>query len=133
MTPMWRYQWVHAVKNSCLRGLTCGVLDHKSRPPEFDSWRGHTWSVFHLWVHFITFGGRSAHLAYNVYKSGRKTSIINHHHMELNSGVQYKPLIWLQCVAVSVTMSRLKVSRWVVIIVNEHNGRSLATSLGSTR
>jgi len=32
--------------------------------------------VFHLWLHFITFGGRSAHLAYHVHKGGRKTSII---------------------------------------------------------
>jgi hypothetical protein len=27
-------------------------------------------------IRFITLGGRSAHLAYHVYKSGRKTSII---------------------------------------------------------
>ena len=32
--------------------------------------------LFHLWFSFITFGGRSAHLAYLVHKSGRKTSII---------------------------------------------------------
>ena len=32
--------------------------------------------LFHLWRRFITFGGRSAHLAYHVHKSGRKTSII---------------------------------------------------------
>jgi len=34
------------------------------------------WRVFHLWVRFITFGGRSAHLADHVHKSGRKTLII---------------------------------------------------------
>jgi len=32
--------------------------------------------LFHLWLLFITFGGRSAYLAYHVHKSGRKTSII---------------------------------------------------------
>ena len=34
------------------------------------------WRLFHLWLRFITFGGRPAHLAYRVHKSGRKTSII---------------------------------------------------------
>jgi len=32
--------------------------------------------VFHLGLPFINFGGRSAHLAYHVHQSGRKTSII---------------------------------------------------------
>ena len=54
------------------------VLDHRSQPPGFESRSGHIWRVFHLWLHLITFGGRSAHLhlAYHVHKSGRKTSII---------------------------------------------------------
>jgi len=30
--------------------------------------------VFHLLLRLITYGGRSARLAYRVYKSGRKTS-----------------------------------------------------------
>ena len=42
----------------------------------FESRRGHIWRLFHLWLRFITVGGRSAHLAYHVHKSGRKTSII---------------------------------------------------------
>ena len=37
---------------------------------------GHISRVFHLWLRFITFGGRSAHLAYLVQKNGRKISII---------------------------------------------------------
>ena len=52
------------------------VLDHRSLPPVFESRRGHVWRLFHLWIRFITFGGRSAHLAYLVYKPGRKTLII---------------------------------------------------------
>ena len=32
--------------------------------------------MLHLWLRFITFGGRSAHLAYRVHKRGRTTSII---------------------------------------------------------
>jgi len=34
---------------------------------------------------FITFGGRSAHLAYHVHKSGHKTSIVHHHQMCVKS------------------------------------------------
>ena len=59
-----------------LRGLVGSVLDHRSLPPEFESRRGHIRKVFHLRLRFITFGGRSAHLAYRVHKSGGKTSII---------------------------------------------------------
>jgi len=52
------------------------VLDHRSLPPVFESRRGHIWRLFRLLLRLITFGGRSAHLAYLVQKSGRKTSII---------------------------------------------------------
>jgi len=38
--------------------------------------RVHIWRMFHLWLRFITFGGRSAYLAYHVHKSGRKTPIV---------------------------------------------------------
>ena len=44
--------------------------------PEFESRHRHMWRVFHLWLPFITFGGRLAHLAYPVHKSGRKTPIV---------------------------------------------------------
>ena len=52
------------------------VLDHRSLPPVFESGCGHIWRLFRLSLRLITFGGRSAHLAYHVHKSGRKTSII---------------------------------------------------------
>ena len=52
------------------------VLDHRSLPPGFESRSGHIWRLFHLWLRLIISGGRSAHLAYYVHKSGRKTSII---------------------------------------------------------
>ena len=55
-----------------LRGPVGSALDHRSLPPEFESRRGQIWRVFHLSLRFITFGGRSAHLAYHVHKSGRK-------------------------------------------------------------
>ena len=42
----------------------------------------HTWRMFRLSLRLITFGGRSAHLAYLVHKSGCKTSIIIIHHFE---------------------------------------------------
>ena len=59
-----------------LGGLIGSALDHGSLQSEFESRRGHILRVFHLWLRFITFGGRSAHLAYRVHKSGRKTPII---------------------------------------------------------
>jgi len=64
------------VEWSWLRVLVGSALDHRSLPPEFESRGRHIWRVFHLWLRFITFGGRSAHLAYHVHKSSRKTSII---------------------------------------------------------
>jgi len=60
-----------------LRGLVGSTLGHRSLPPKFESRRENIWRVFHLWLPFIRFGGHSAHLAYHVHKSGRKTSI-NH-------------------------------------------------------
>jgi len=45
-------------------------------PPKFEPRRGHIWRMFHIWLHFITFGGRSADLTYHVHKSGLKTLII---------------------------------------------------------
>ena len=55
---------------------SCSVLDHISLAPVFESRRGHIWRSFHLWLRYITFGGRSAHLAYHVHKSGCRTPII---------------------------------------------------------
>jgi len=52
------------------------VLDYRWLPPVFESRREHIRSLFHLRLRFITFWGRSAHLAYHVHKSGRKTPII---------------------------------------------------------
>ena len=71
-----RFAILFDVAPGCLRGLVGSTLDHRLQLPEFESRRGHIWSVCHLWLHFITFGGHSAHLAYHVHKSGRKTSII---------------------------------------------------------
>ena len=44
------------------------VLDHRSLPPVFESRRGHIWRLFRLSLRLITFGSRSAHLAYLVHK-----------------------------------------------------------------
>ena len=64
--------------SGCLSGLTGRALDHRSLIPKFKPRRGHIWTVFHLWLRLINFGARSAHLAYRVHKSGRKTSIKYH-------------------------------------------------------
>ena len=52
------------------------VQDNRSLPPVFESRCGHIWRLFHIWLRFITFGGRSAHLVYDIHKGRRKTSII---------------------------------------------------------
>ena len=67
---------LHLLNDGRLCGLTGSVLDHRSLPPVFESRRGDIWRVFHLWLRFITLGGRSAHLAYHVHKNGRKIAII---------------------------------------------------------
>ena len=61
------------------------MLDYRSLPPVFESRRGYIWRLFHLWLRFVTFGGRLAHLVYHVHTSGRKTSITN-----------IKPHTWLK-------------------------------------
>jgi hypothetical protein len=60
-----------------LHGLVGCSLEHRSLPAEFEYWCGHSWRVFHLGLSF-RIGCRSAHLAYLVHQSGRKTSIIIH-------------------------------------------------------
>ena len=69
------------------------VLDHRSLPPVFESWRGHIWRLFHLWLRFITFGGRSAHLAYHVHKNGCKTPIIIIHQSKSHKS-QNNFIVW---------------------------------------
>jgi len=49
------------------------VLEHRSLPSVFESRRGDIWRLFHLWLLFTVFRGRSAHLAYHMHKSGIKT------------------------------------------------------------
>jgi len=63
-------------KAGCLHGLAaaCRITAHYH--PCSNLRVGISEGVFHLGLHFITFGGRLAHLAYPVHKSGRKTSII---------------------------------------------------------
>ena len=56
--------WSHRVPPWC----SGSVLDHRSLLPVFESRRGYIWRLFHLWLRFITFGGRSAHLVYHVHK-----------------------------------------------------------------
>jgi len=69
-----------SIVNVCMKKGTpwssCSLLDHRSLPPVFKYRRGHIWGSFHPWLRFITYGSRSAHLAYHAHKSGHKTSII---------------------------------------------------------
>ena len=62
--------WSHLCNGGRLRGLVGSVLEYGSLPPAFESRCRHMWRVllFHLWLRFITFGGRSTHLAYPVHK-----------------------------------------------------------------
>ena len=74
----------------CLRGLAvaCWITDHY-----------HPCSILGVGISegcFITFGGRSVHLAYHVHKSGRKTSIIiiifyQCMHNNKHGYIQFKP------------------------------------------
>ena len=59
-----------------LRGLavSCGTTYHYHPCSNLCVGISEGWFIF---LTFITFGGRSAHLAYRVHKSGRKTPIIN--------------------------------------------------------
>ena len=75
------------------------VLDHRSLPPVFESRCRHIWRLFRLWLRLITFGGRSAHLAYFVHKSGRKTSIIIFQVKGICDILRdYLPMIFIVCV-----------------------------------
>ena len=64
------------------------VFDHRSLPPVFESRRWHIWRLRHLWLRFITFGIRPAHLAYHVHKCGCKTPINLSLYLSLSSIVQ---------------------------------------------
>ena len=78
-TYIYRYRFHNpGIRCLPLHGLTGRALDHRSLPHVFESRRGHIWRVFHLWLCFITFGGRSAHIAHHVHKRAGKTSILNH-------------------------------------------------------
>ena len=77
LCPIWDTITVILARLGHLCGLVSSVLDHRSLPPEFESWHGHICRLFHLWLHFITFSGCSAHLAYHVHKSGHKKSMLN--------------------------------------------------------
>ena len=56
-----------------LHVLSCSAVGHKSIAPGFKLCMGYVSRVFHLSLRLITFGGRSAHLAYLVRISGHKT------------------------------------------------------------
>ena len=72
VTRAFIHSFIHSSIHSFIQGPPpwsgCSVIDHISLPPVFESRRGHILRVFHLWLRLITFVGRSAHLAYHVYK-----------------------------------------------------------------
>ena len=95
------------------------MLDNRSLPPMFELRCEHTWRVFHLWLRFITFWGRSAHLAYQVHKSGRKTPIIIIIH-------------WENAIVLRFLLPRSMIYvREKRIIPSEHEQRSCVTTLVS--
>ena len=94
---LWRFRYVshrlprHGGAPQWSNG--CG-LDHRSLPPLFESRRGEGAypKVVSSLTSLITFGGRSAHLAYRVHKSGHKTPIITSIiiHIALLSRISWK-------------------------------------------
>ena len=62
--------------------------------------RRHIWKLFHLWLRFITLGGCSDHLAYDVHKCGLETSFIiiiiitNTHKIWALHAEDAIPIIW---------------------------------------
>jgi len=55
-------------------GLTGSAVGYRSIVPGLKPRSSYVRRVFHLSLRSITSGGRSAHLAYPVHKSGRKTA-----------------------------------------------------------
>jgi len=52
---------LYMLSSSSSRGASVvSVLHHSLLPRVFESRRGHIWTVYHRWLPFITFGGRSA-------------------------------------------------------------------------
>ena len=62
------------IYQGCFHGLSFSVVGHRSIATGFKPRPGYVRRVFHLSLRLVTFGGRSAHLAYLVHKSGCKTS-----------------------------------------------------------
>jgi len=57
----------------CPHGSTVNAAGHTTLTPLFELQLGYIWTLFRHSLRPITFGSRSAHLAYRVHKSGRKT------------------------------------------------------------
>jgi len=94
------------------------VLDYRSLPPVFKSRRGHIWRLFCLSLRLITFGSRSAHLAYLVHKSGRKTSIIiiiiiKHNTLFKQSYIYISTLAELPTITISAESLRFSLRHYV--------------------
>ena len=119
-----------------LPGFPVGsALDHRSLPPEFESWHGHIWRVFHLWLCFITVGGCSAHLAHHVHKSGHKTSIIIMYGVLQNSTpCYYLSLSLYLCVCVCMcgvfhVSTKARLSHFLQYILQAWPSLSLTTAV----
>ena len=56
-TQIWTHLYT-STPTERIHGLTDRALDHRSLPPVFEFRAGHIWRVFHLWLRFITPGGR---------------------------------------------------------------------------
>ena len=65
-----------------LQRLTGSAVGHRSIVSGLKPLPGYVRRVFHLSVRLIIIGGRSAHLAYLVHKSGRKTATFTFQHLD---------------------------------------------------
>jgi len=78
---------IQIMETGRLRGLAVACWTTAHYHPCSNPGVGHIWRLFRLWLRLITFGSRSAHLAYHVHKSGRKTSIIINHHQIMETKI----------------------------------------------
>ena len=110
-TLPWHQHYFSTTTTGATPWSSSSVLDHRSLPLVFESRRGHSWRLFHLWFRLTTFGGCLAHLAYHVHNSGRKTSIIiiiiyHHHHNNHQLNYHYS-VYYLMCYTRITTASVL--------------------------
>jgi len=78
----------------CLCELSSRAAGHILLTQVFSSRPDYVTRVFHRSLHLITFGGRLAHLAYHMHKSGHNTATILHFHYQADENLPSIPSWW---------------------------------------